>query len=418
MKKVLIILSILSLFTLFIIACGGPSKMGGKLLWDETIDNNSKTDLLYDMEIDNGFLYSAGITESEDNSNAELMITKFEIETKTTTWVKIHDVSGSSLGDRVRTMTIYNDAVYVAGFQGDGTSNNWMITKFNTSDGEVYDTNWENGIIFDSTYGNDELYAIEADDTGLYVAGIYRDDAGSGVMGIAKLSHTDGSIDSSWGSVKTFLKTGYDRAECKSIAIVGDEIYMAGILESSTVQTWMLSVNKSDGTEGSFNVIDTELFGPTSIVEDSGFIYVASSVSGYWVVKKFDITEGSEDPNWTTFSVEPDEETLNQPRDMLIDGDFLYVVGNINKGLASDPIKFPDIGLAKLNKADGSFAEGWNKVMEYDPSDGSEDDAYAIAVDAENLYIGGYIGVGEGSLPEYPTTDWWFGAVKKEVTEE
>ncbi len=454
MKKVLIILLAI-LTALFLVACnpngdGGDDGNSGEISWEVTIDDSTDTfNVVYDLAIDSAgeYLYGVGygkVTGATDDYN-DYIVVKINAEDGATEWSQTYDLAHfTQSGDTGESICVYNDAVYVVGHSADnetGDNYDWFVSKLKTSDGTAYDTNWTDAKFFDgeaSSLSKDYGRAIEADDSGVYVAGSWRVDDTTdshSEFAVVKLSHTDGSIDDTWSEVKSFHYEDSDSIDddLEEMVITDDTIYLLGVSQDTTSGNsgWLLGVNKTDGTESGLNKAYSGVtsFFDLAYEESTDSIYLLGSVnvgsglgSVQWIVKKVSATDGTEVSGWgdsTDLGViygsegTPDEDNLvDIPHDIVICGDYVYASGYVNLeydfGKQLTVKSLPDIALIKLSSSDGSFASGWADGKTYDPI-GGEEVPYGLVAYGDKLYMSAIVDESDAIDMLYLNGpyDWW-----------
>ncbi|MBP6881162.1 MAG: hypothetical protein KBC35_00880 [Candidatus Pacebacteria bacterium] len=257
--------------------------------------------------------------------------------------------------DRIETMKVGGDYMYLAGYDSSGIDNEWRLEKRNTSDGDLVTAFDTDGVVTtDPSTGADQILAIASSSDAVFVGG-YDSVAGAGQWRIEKRDATDGS-----------LITAFDTD---------------GIIQYNA---------------------NTDMDQITSMTADADYLYVTGfedDDSGVWRIHKYDITDGSLVGAFGTSGIIT--ETLaaagdERPQRIKVDADYLYISGWDNVPGNNQ------WRLEKRNKTTGALCAGGGEcaagafdtdgVVQTNPS-ANTDRIYAMAVDATHIYVAGHDGV-------------------------
>ncbi|MBP6924237.1 MAG: hypothetical protein KBB78_01590, partial [Candidatus Pacebacteria bacterium] len=257
--------------------------------------------------------------------------------------------------DRIETMKVSGDYMYLGGFDSSGIDNEWRLEKREVSDGDLVTAFDSDGIVVtDPSTGADQILAIASSSDAIFVGG-YDSGTGAGQWRIEKRDATDGS-----------LVTAFD----------GD-----GIIQYNA---------------------NTDMDQITSMTADDSYLYVTGfedDDTGVWRIHKYDITDGSLVTAFDTDGIIT--ETLaatgdERPQRIKVDTDYLYISGWDN---VAGNIQWR---LEKRNKTTGALCAGGGEcasgafdtdgVVQTNPS-ANPDRIYAMAIDSTHIYVAGYDGV-------------------------
>lgn len=253
--------------------------------------------------------------------------------------------------DRIETMKVTADHLYLAGYDSSGVDNQWHIEKRSTSDGSLVSAFGTNGVVTnDPSTGADQILAIASSSDALFFGG-YDTAAGAGQWRIEKRDATDGS-----------LVTAFDTD---------------GVIQFNPA--------------GDIDQI-------TSMTADDSYLYVTGfedDDSGVWRIHKYDIDTGApvlafgtNGSTSATLAASGDE----RPQRIKVDGDYLYIAGwdNVAGNL--------EWRIEKRNKTTGALCAGGGEcaagafdtdgVIQTNPSTNA-DRVYALAIDDSYIYVAG-----------------------------
>lgn len=250
--------------------------------------------------------------------------------------------------DNANAIAIDGTSLYIVGFDTTATrGKEWWIEKRSLATGAL-DTNFGSGgvVTADPSAGDDTVKAVVIDSTAMYAVG-YDSAAGVTRWRIEKRNLSDGQLVAAFGSngvVSDDPSIGEDRA----LAAARDAtyLYIAGYDSNGAAgaKRWrIVRYRLSDGTadsaygSGSGQVTSDPSAGddiPSSIVVDSGFLYVGGSDSAstdlQWRLEKRNLHDGSLATAFGTGGIVTMDYDANRDDDIwaiTTDADYLYIVG-------------------------------------------------------------------------------------------
>lgn len=229
-----------------------------------------------------------------------------------------------------------------------------------------------NGVVFDAVL----------DGGYLYIVGGFESYKGTTRNGIAKVSATDASVDSTFDSATAFNS---ESELPQRIAISGSYLYVIGsfFTYKGTSRGSIVQISKTDASLGSYFSGTGFNISADCLTVDGTDLYVAgafdtyTNTPGLTGLAKFDLTSGSlVTDGWNTglFTEIP----TKYPQSILCVGNYLYLGGNFTtyKGTTRN-------GIVKVSKSSAALGSA------FDPSTGFNNEPIALASDGSSLYAGG-----------------------------
>jgi hypothetical protein len=284
-----------------------------------------------------------GTTNSDTN--------QCEISLGTNTAGRIATNPSAPGSDRIETMRVDANHLYLAGFDSTGIDNRWRIEKRTTTDGALVTAFGTDGVVTsDPSTGADQILAIASTSDALFLGG-YDNTPANFQWRIEKRDPTDGSL------ITTFDTDGIIQF---NPAADGDQI--------------------------------------TSMTADDTYLYVTGfedDDTGVWRIHKYDASTGA--PVLAFGTNGSTTQTLagagdERPQRIKVDGDYLYIAGwdNVAGNL--------QWRIEKRNKTTGALCAGGGEcaagafdtdgVIQTNPS-ANADRVYALAIDDTHIYVGG-----------------------------
>ncbi len=356
------------------------------VVWTMTENPSGSRDRPTAITADVSYIYVAGCDRSP--GNYQWRIQKRNKSDGSVVWTVTENLSSSdgSDGEMIGGITCDDSYVYVGGWDNSPGHAQWRIQKRNKSDGSMVWT------MTDDPGGTSLLYALAADDTYIYAAGLESYTRDNYRCRIQKLNKSDGSI------VWTETEDLSSDDEYNVITIDDSYIYVAGFdysLGWGDDQWRIQKRNKSDGS-----VVWTETDNPSSswdearaITCDGTFIYVAGfdSSQGYgnyqWRIQKRNKSDGS--VVWTV--TDNPSSSRDVVQGITSDDSSIYIVGH-----DSSPGDDRQWRIQKRDKSDGSIV--WTETENLSSFN---DKTSAITCDGTYIYIAGY-----DSSPGYQNYQW------------
>lgn len=300
-----------------------------------------------------------------------------------------HDYAGFGVNTGLSTVHVVGTTLWIGGnFRQLGGKSANGIARFSDADGA-----------FDRTFSpaaangfNDEVYALAASGTALYVGGdftTYRGAAGSAYR-LAKLDPKTGALDTTF-SPSGAGANGFDDA-IMTLIVDGNSLYVGGEFSRYRgVTSSALCIAKLDATSGA---IDTTFSPPGNNGFDEGVAVLTkvgnSIYAGGWfenyrgtgsakAIAKLDAASGALD---TTFSPPGDNGFVGSVYAIAPLGSSLYVGGIFNayRGVAEIA------NIAKLDATSGALDAQFTQAG---PTSGFDDRVWAVAVSGGAVYAGG-----------------------------
>ncbi len=203
---------------------------------------------------------------------------------------------------------------------------------------------------------NSTVHSIKKDGSNIYVGGNFTSIGGLSRKAIAKLNNTNGNADASWNAnLDQFSPTVY------TIAITGSNIYIGGSFTSinSTTVNRIAKLSLSDGNLNSeWNANSNNLV--KKILVSGNFLFVCGDFSNIGgqsrsKIAKLNITDGNAE-NWNA-----NQNGAVYDIALSIDGNALYVGGSFNTIGGATRYR-----LAKLNISDATADASWNPTANHD----------------------------------------------------
>jgi len=305
------------------------------------------------------------------------------------------------------------NALYVVGYDTALGYKQWRIEKRDLVTGALVTGFGSGGIVSNATTTESAATAIALGGGYIYVTGyeVASTVSGSALWRIEKRSLSNGALETTTfgsGSGVVTSGTGTTDAVAKAIAIDTTYMYVAGYdLTPGQNQEWRIEKRSlSDGSLesisfGTGGVIQSHPSGayddvPYGIAVDASALYivgsdeVAGALTPGWRIEKRNIVTGA---TLTTISESATAE-FDEALAIAIDANYMYVVG-----YDSQTVSFDDQWrIEKRSLSDGSLVASFGTgtvggVIQENPSAvdiNSYDDALAIAIDANYMYVAGY----------------------------
>jgi len=273
----------------------------GALIWTQTSNPSTGNDVVWAITSDASGIYVAGTDESMGAGNYQWRIEKRDLSTGSVIWTQ---TSNPSAGDD-RTQAIIADAsgIYVAGYDYSMSNYQWRIEKRDLTTGVLIAAFDGDGVVTSNpSASSDYAQAITSDASGIYVAG-YDLITGNWQWRIEKRDLTTGALIAAFdgdGVVTSNPSTGNDyvyaiTADASGIYVTGrDESMGAGnsqwLIEKRNLTTgaliWTQTSNPSTG-----NDIARAISAETSGIYIAGTDY--SPGNEQWRIEKRDLSTGN-----------------------------------------------------------------------------------------------------------------------------
>jgi hypothetical protein len=330
--------------------------------------------------IDGDDLYIGGrfATYCSYNSNVK-NIAKIN---KNTAVLDVNFIKTEGVDDLVTALAIDGNDLYIGGKfnnyiaqYGPRSRNAALINK---TDASLVET------VIESSFNGDVRCTVAAGDY-IYVAGDFTSYNNTAVDRLAKIHIPTGQLDLTFSLQNPMYQFG----QIKSIAIDGNDLYIAGYLIYNSPITSLIKVNKDTGVlDASFAPsIDCNNSGIQKIIVGNTHVYAVGSFTECNSILrerivKLDKTSGSVDMDFDT-SVGFD----NVPNDIAIEGDYLYIGGDF-----ASYKNIETISLTKIHKdtalTDPSFSSSNTKLtMQGFYANGQNPAIKSIALDDNYVYV-------------------------------
>jgi hypothetical protein len=334
----------------------------------------------------------AGNSEGID-SGPDFCIVKYDPSSGNVIWEARYD-GPAHMGDFATAIAVDSSEVYVTGYSYRGMQykhSDYLTVKYDTSGNLVWDERYDS-----RRNGNDEATAIAIDGSGVYVTGKSQESSGSDKEKdydyyTIKYDKSNGKV--SW-EARYDSENGDD--EAAAIAVDSSAIYVTGKSPGSTLSDDYLTVKYDASGNQSWAI---PYNGPgngndeaKAIAVDSSGIYVTGKSAGSGTGADF-------------CTVKHDPSNGNVLWDVRYDG------GNGDDEANAIAVDSSDVFVTGVSTGDGTGADFY--TVKYDNSgtvlwearyDGGngDDEANAIAINTENVYVTGY-SQGNGTLKDYLT---------------
>lgn len=340
-------------------------------------------------------------------------------------------VSNPSMGgDYLLAMARDNNSLYAVGSDSAPGNQQWRIEKRSKQSGQLIGGFGTLGVVTsDPSGGHDAALSVAVDDNEIYVVGAQYT-AGFHQWRIEKRDAATGA------PVTAFLGTGVvggytsgrtsppDGSGAEAVQVYGNDLYVAGSEFIAGHYVWR--IERRDKTTGQlmpeFNgtgVLNVNVGGYYQYLHamqvDEAAIYIAGSNDGCgveldhdWRIEKRDrftgalINEFGDGGVIQTSACTGSYGYAEDVYGLRLDGAYLYAVGpdGVDGGT-----NFPQWRIEKRSASDGSLVNGFGTggtVLAH-PS-GLGDLPYSLDVDANNLYVAGYVGGTDGPGVPLPFT--------------
>ena len=400
------------------------TKGSGERVWAQTIEPTAAwDDEIYGVAVNGAALYAVGF----DSNTAPTFDDQWRIEKRGlgdgslvtsfgTAGVVVSNPSGTTINsyDDANAIAIDSTFMYVVGFDSvpdvtsgaiSWTDDEWRIEKRWLDTGAL-DNSFgpfvsAGTVVSNPSSSKDEANAIAIDSLYMYIAG----------------NDTTATRGTEWRIEKRLLSTGESVTgfnangvvtsdpspqtdNAKAIAIDETYMYVAGH-ESSGSGLFQWRIEKRRLDTGDFDT----LFGASGVVTvptvtgdssisavavDAQYLYIAGYVTitpgnTAWTIEKRDKSNGTLVYSMTS---NPNPSGNNAPKAMVIDAAYVYVAGYDTAAIQKE------WRIEKRNLSDASLVTsfGLNGVYQSHPSAASslDDDVWAMASDADYLYVAGY----------------------------
>ncbi len=413
-------------------ACGGGNTSGGTppppppapdptLIWAVTSSPSAGPDAPLAMARDSAYLYVVGYDESPGYLDTQWRIEKRSLADGSPSasfgTAGVVASNPSSQEDAAQAIAIDSTYMYVAGYdESPGTNDvEWRLEKRSLADGSLIAGFGSGGVVTSNpSTGADAVQAIAVDSTYLYAAG-YDEVPGNGQWRIEKRRLTDGALDPGFGAggvVVSNIGARWDAA--LAVAIASGSLVIAGFDSGIDGFSIRWRIEKRGLTDGSLiTAFDTDGIlalnpspGPdaaSGVAIDATQVYVAgydwSPFNYEWRMEKRSLTDGSLAPAFGTGGAITNNPSTGPDRAyaMVIDSSYLYVAG-YDDSPAPGSLDY-QWRVEKRSLLDGSLAPdfGAGGVVTVNPGPGS-DIPYALAADADSLYVAGRSDANPGLL--------------------
>jgi hypothetical protein len=313
---------------------------------------------------------------------------------------------GSGSFDEAFGMAKDPQAVYTVGYDSTLGYREWRIEKRQLADGTLVSSFGTSGVVTSNTGTRAVANAIAVDSAYMYVVG-YDTLPGNREWRIEKRNLIDGSLVTSFGPTSSGVvseSTLTTNSEANAIAIDSAFMYVAGYDSTNGNPEWRIEKrNLSDGSlVTSFNITGIVTSNPSTgddrpngIAIDGTFMYVvgfdaspAPTGDDKWRIEKRSLATGALDTGFgsgTGFIVNDVSASLDEAYAIAIDATYMYVVGYDSGPTLQDD----EWRIEKRNLSDGALVY----AVQENPSSvdfNSADDAHAIAIDANFMYVTGF----------------------------
>ncbi len=382
------------------------------------IDNDP--DVIFDMAIDEDYIYLAGEDYLLGNNNGQMRLEKRYKKTGEL----ITDFGNNGIiqfnyfdtNEIFHEIAIDSEYIYLACVSF-STDYKWQLQKRDINTGALIDSFGINGFInIDPSSGTDDLFELTIDKNFIYISGFdFINGSSNSQWHIEKRKITDGSLVtdelgkpgsgfSNDGIYQNNPTTGNDGLY--AMMIDDNYIYATGSDRSIDASSqWRIEkINKTTGllesSFGSSGVI-TENYGNRedriyAITVDNNYIYVTGEIGWEdwatvtWRIEKRDIITGALTTNFGINGIIDEylSEFTNAPSYMIQSNGYLYIVGwDTMTGSDSDR----QWRIEKRNTANGSFDIGFgsNGIIQKNYGSGY-DSCESVCVDNTFVYLAGY----------------------------
>ncbi len=279
------------------------------------------------------------------------------------------------------------------------TTYTWKIKKYNHSGSQLWSKDSVSGVdvLSFGASGPSTPYSVAADDTGIYVGGMYN-------VNILMLDFvTYGRLEKrSLGSGNLIWEKEYDptvlyvigsgrQAVPREIAVSDGKVYIGGYFANwsqPTGQSFLEIRNTSDGIKivdkyddlGSNGHIEGLAVTENYLYAGGSEIEFGDNDSDHWIIQKRDLDDlGIEE------EIDEDYSSANETLYDLAAGPFgLYAVGKARDGSNADwRVEKRNLENLSIDPADG----GWGVTESFSSA---KDEALAVAVDNTEIYVGGF----------------------------
>jgi hypothetical protein len=257
-NKLAIILFLALLFFPYNLTQAVPDPAGSPTLaWQKETESSSTSPYYNAIKVYGGSLYIAGTSYSDPEGAGQWWIEKRNLTTGALiTGFGTNGVvteNPSEYYDDIYAITADSTGLYLVGTDSSlGTGNGqWRIEKRDLTDGSLIDDFGPGGVVTENPgVFNDYPYAVAFDSTGLYVAGFDFTAEGSGEWRIEKRDLTDGSLIDDFGIDGIVIEDPSGEHEfIQSIALNNTGLYVTGKDSSPGSSQWR--IEKRDLTDGS-----------------------------------------------------------------------------------------------------------------------------------------------------------------------